>query len=73
MPSDADSVTYPDAQGTIVCWECDEVTGDFVQVPIPVSWRTPCTVRICQACYQSCYLPLVRDALSESGTAAVVN
>jgi hypothetical protein len=74
MPVNADAVLLrAHARMTIACWECEALTSHSVEVPIPVPSRMPRMVRLCQACYRSCYLPLTAGALSEWRSAAVLN
>jgi hypothetical protein len=46
---------------TLICWECEAPTSHAVEVPIPALSSQRRTVRLCQSCYWSCYLPVTAD------------
>jgi hypothetical protein len=48
-------------QVTVACWECEAPAPQFVEAPIPVASQQHRSVRLCQSCYVSCYLPLAAD------------
>lgn len=53
-----------------VCWECEELSVDLVEVSLPVPSIATKAVRLCMPCFTSCYLTLVGGAsdVREKGT-----
>ena len=44
-----------------MCWECDKETGERVTVTLSVTSGRQVTVDLCDDCYQTRYLALLRE------------
>jgi hypothetical protein len=59
-----------DAAKATTCWECEAATRQPVTVAIVLSDGGRRLLRLCPACHQTCYLPLIAEP-SDRGRAAI--
>ena len=71
VPDDVETLTVAE-QVRVTCWECDVPTNETVIVPLPFSSRWTTVVALCQACYQTTYLPLLTEQPQATTAAAPI-